>query len=183
MLPTTHASPRIKQKVSGKKIGSNKRKPRINLDFAQRFKKSFKKPKRAPAALHRCEKSNTILASRKCDEKNSTQGDNLSLLPFTFTRKAPNYCKRSLKSRQRMMPLSTFIISPKEYCKLSVLTPVALEREERYNWGHLKKHARVRNEIMRKKERVLQMSSQARAPLEELERREVRSVNLTTFKP
>ncbi|EFP90039.1 uncharacterized protein PGTG_15887 [Puccinia graminis f. sp. tritici CRL 75-36-700-3] len=80
--------------------------------------------------------------------------------------------KRSDKKPKKLVPLSNLLISAKEYYELSILTPVALEREERYNWGHLKKNARVKKKLMRRKIRVLEMSSQAPAPsVEILERR------------
>lgn len=72
--------------------------------------------------------------------------------------------KRAVKKPKKLVPLTDLLISAREYYNLSILTPVALEREERYNWGHIKKNARVRNRIMRSKIRVLQMSSQAPDP-------------------
>jgi len=63
--------------------------------------------------------------------------------------------KRAVKKPKKLVPLSDLLLSAKEYYNLSILTPVALEREERYNWGHIKKNARVRNKIMRSKIRVL----------------------------
>ncbi|POW09269.1 hypothetical protein PSHT_09217, partial [Puccinia striiformis] len=76
--------------------------------------------------------------------------------------------KRSCKKPQKLFPLPNLLISGREYYNLSILTPIALEREERYNWGHVKKSPRVKNKIMRSKLRVLDMSSQAPVPSPEV---------------
>jgi hypothetical protein len=108
----------------------------------------------------------------------------LSVLPLKpISRNDDEDKKWSHKKPKKLVPLSNFLISAKEYYELSILTPVALEREERYNWGHLKKNARVKKKLMRRKIRVLEMSSQAPAPSVEILERRFRLADQTSALP
>ncbi|MBW0506925.1 hypothetical protein O181_046640 [Austropuccinia psidii MF-1] len=62
---------------------------------------------------------------------------------------------------RKTMPMSHLILSTKDYYDLSRLSPIALKREEKYNWGHIKTPSKLRSHKTSTKFGPLDMSSQA----------------------
>ncbi|KAI9612647.1 hypothetical protein H4Q26_007804 [Puccinia striiformis f. sp. tritici PST-130] len=122
--------------------------------------------KRAPGGIRHLHLWYELLQPEKKFGRMPPQDDKkcVSLPRAVFKTEDDESNKRSCKKPQKLFPLPNLLISGKEYYNLSILTPIALEREERYNWGHVKKSPRVKNKIMRSKLRVLDMSSQAPVP-------------------
>ncbi|KAH9447824.1 hypothetical protein Pst134EB_021821 [Puccinia striiformis f. sp. tritici] len=126
--------------------------------------------KRAPGGIRHLHLWYELLQPEKKFGRMPPQDDKkcVSLPRAVFKTEDDESNKRSCKKPQKLFPLPNLLISGKEYYNLSILTPIALEREERYNWGHVKKSPRVKNKIMRSKLRVLDMSSQAPVPSPEV---------------
>ncbi|PLW11852.1 hypothetical protein PCANC_22251 [Puccinia coronata f. sp. avenae] len=162
VLPSMTINSKAKS-IAEEPLASNRGKLRI---VASRNELSSQKPKRIPQYIHQRRLWKELIELEEIGKRLPPQDDKERppYLHFISKNGTDESGKRSGMKPPRLVPLSNLLISAKEYHDLSLLTPVALEREERYNWGHIKKNAHFRNKIMRNKTRVLQMSSQAPVP-------------------
>ncbi|WAQ88037.1 hypothetical protein PtA15_9A162 [Puccinia triticina] len=166
-IPFTKQCRSVKPKLPGRENFKNAR----NKPESSRFRK----PKRSPRDINQFPLWNDIFQMKEKGRWKSPRSRTIRPPPPQLIRQIDDECtKPSAKKPKSLIPLSSLLISAKDYYELSILTPVGLQRDEKYNWGHLKKNAQIRNNLMRQKirHRVLEMSSQAPAPSTEvLERR------------